>query len=213
LNSAFTFSHSIDDASDFFDSAGEFALSQDSAHRSERGSSGFDERLRSVTYFVWSLPGKRVRLRGWQLSGIFTAQTGQPYTVNTVYDINSDGNLTDRLQTTVGLTAGPASNDRIQVQLAPGVSPMSLLAPAGKDGAVGRNTFRAPGLTSLDGALSRPFAIRERHTMVIRAEAFNALNHPNFGIPVRILETPGFGGSVNTAVPARTIQFAVKYSF
>ncbi len=100
FNSAFTYSHSIDDSSDFFDTAGEFALPQDSAHPSERGSSGFDERLRSVTYFVWNLPGKRAWSSGWRVSGIFTAQTGQPYTVNTAYDVNHDGNLTDRHHTT-----------------------------------------------------------------------------------------------------------------
>lgn len=46
-----------------------------------------------------------------------------------------------------------------------------------------------------------------------RAEAFNSLNHPQFGIPVRILEFPSFGRAVNTTVPARTIQFVLKVQF
>src|SRR5439155_24100087 len=54
-----TWSHAIDDASDYFDSAGATALPQDSLLRSERGSSSFDGRFRSVSHFVWRLPLSR----------------------------------------------------------------------------------------------------------------------------------------------------------
>ena len=66
------------------------------------------------------------------VSGIFTAQTGQPYTVNTAYDVNHDGNLTHRLQTTTGPIPGLAGNDRIQVQAAPGINLLTLLAPVAR---------------------------------------------------------------------------------
>jgi hypothetical protein len=46
FGTAFTWAHAIDDASDFFDSAGSFSLPQNSLHRSERGSSSFDSRIR-----------------------------------------------------------------------------------------------------------------------------------------------------------------------
>ena len=77
---AFTWSHSIDDASDFFAIAGSPALPQNGDQRSERGSSSFDSRLRFANHFVWELPfGTRSRLlRGWQISGILSAQTGVP---------------------------------------------------------------------------------------------------------------------------------------
>ncbi len=55
--------------------------------------------------------------------------------------------------------------------------------------------------------------MREDWTLRFRCEFFNILNRSHFGIPVRILEAPGFGESVTTTVPARTLQFALKLSF
>jgi hypothetical protein len=49
--------------------------------------------------------------------------------------------------------------------------------------------------------------------MIFRAEFFNFVNRANFGIPVRHLEAPAFGQSVDTVTPGRRIQFALKYSF
>jgi hypothetical protein len=36
---------------------------------------------------------------------------------------------------------------------------------------------------------------------------------PQFGIPVRILEAPGFGASVNTTAPNRIVQVAMRVVF
>jgi hypothetical protein len=221
---AFTYSHAIDDASDFFDTSGAFALPQNSRRRSERGSSSFDSRVRSATLFVWDLPWRKNHklLGGWQLNGIHTAQTGQPFTVNTAIDWNTDGNLTDRLNNTVGLRTGPVDGDRrIRLAVAPGFDPSLLLPPNTRaeelanyrDGAVGRNTFRSSGIGNLDLAVVKGFALREDWTLRFRCEFFNILNRSHFGIPVRILEAPGFGESVTTTVPERTLQFALKLSF
>ncbi|HEV2829602.1 MAG TPA: carboxypeptidase-like regulatory domain-containing protein [Pyrinomonadaceae bacterium] len=215
FGTAFTYSHSIDDVSDFFDTAGAFALPQNSLVRSERASSNFDVRMRSVTHFVWDFPkdgffsgGKR--LGGWQLAGIVTAQTGQPYTVNSAFDTNRDGNLTDRLNSTTGLIRGSGS---IQLSLAPGTNPLDLLAASGRDGAVGRNTFRAPGQFNSDISITKFFNFNERFRLNARTEIFNVLNNTNFGVPVRILESPAFGRSTYTTTPPRTVQFVVKFLF
>jgi hypothetical protein len=220
FGTALTYSHSIDDASDIFDLAGSFALPQNSRQRSERGPSNYDVRWRSVTYFVKEylndFPFQKVGkgLGGWQISGTLTAQTGQPYTVNTAFDINRDGNLTDRLDTTSGLIQDPVQGDRrFQLGLVPGLNTFSLLAKDGLDGAVGRNTFRAPGIINFDVSLSKYLIRKEHQSCYFRTEIFNLFNRAQFGIPVRILESPAFGTSVRTIMPARTIQFAIKYSF
>jgi len=221
FGAAFTWAHSIDDSSDFFDTAGAFALPQNNIHPSERGSSSFDVRLRGTGYFVWDLPGfsKRVLVNGWQLAGIVTAQTGQPFTVNSAFDINGDGLLTDRLATTNGLI-GPAVGSTVPnagrttvLALAPGVSPAALLAKPPADGAVGRNTFRAGGIATIDLALSKTFALRERYRLAWKIESFNTANRANFGVPVRILEGPAFGQAVRTIIPARTLQIAGTFAF
>jgi hypothetical protein len=227
VGSALTYSHSIDDASDFFDNAGAFALPQNSVRSSERASSNFDVRLRSATHFVldlqrewfskkeWAGTKKEWLARvlgGFQLAGIFTAQGGQPYTVNSALDINRDGNLTDRLNTTDGIIRDPAAG-RVQLRLAPGVNTRDLLAPDGLDGSVGRNTFRAPHIYSIDFSVTETIPFRDHTRFVVRAEFFNLFNWANYGIPVRILESPGFGTSISILTPPRTIQFVGKFQF
>jgi hypothetical protein len=140
-----------------------------------------------------------------------TLQTGQPYTINTAYDVNRDGNLTDRLQ-----NAGPLRNEDdgpLRLSIAAGSSPLDLLALDRQDGAVGRNTFRASGIANVDTALSRRLKLTENQALFLRLEAFNLFNRTHVGRPVRILESPGFGHAIDTAVPARTLQFALKYTF
>jgi hypothetical protein len=229
FESSLTYSHTIDDASDFFDLAGAFAIPQDNITRSERASANFDTRLRATFNFIWDIPFfKDSRaLGGWQVAGIFTTQSGQPYTVNSTIDVNRDGNLTDRLNSTNGLIYNPVRGDgRIQIGIAPSIDPRSLLAPDGADGSVGRNTFRAPRTSNFDISFIKNFAFtptpkasqagRSDYTYLkfsFRVEIFNLFNQAQFGIPVRILESPAFGSSVRTTVPGRVIQFAFKTSF
>ena len=217
FGSALTYSHSIDDASDIFDTAGSFALPQSSTDTSERASSSYDVRWRSVTHFVAltrrDLPFLKSYMGGWQFSGIVTAQTGQPYTVNSAFDVNLDGNLTDRLDTTAGLLAGGGGERSVLLRLAPGVATSGLLAPTGRDGSVGRNTFRAPGVFTFDLSVMKNFDFTSHRSLLFRADIFNFFNRPHFGVPERILESPGFGRAYRTTVPARTIQLGLKFLF
>ena len=93
------------------------------------------------------------------------------------------------------------------------VDPLSQFAALGHDGAVGRNTFRAPGMATLDLATSKRFRFTENQSLEFRAEFFNLFNRTHFGMPIHQVDFPGFGRSVSTFVPARTIQFALKYNF
>ncbi len=209
-----TWSHVIDGVSDPFDSRGFFSLPQNGSRLDlERASANFDARHRVALYWVWDLPGASVHpiLARWRLAGIGEFQTGQPFTVNTALDQNLDGNLTDRLDTVEGLTLDPSS--RRPVAINPGVDPNDLLAPFLANGRVGRNTFRSDGLATLDLALSRSFALGEQARLGFRLEVFNLLNSTQFGIPIRILESPGFGYAYDTQSSPRSLRFAVKLSF
>jgi len=217
---AYTWSHAIDEVSDVFDLAGSFALPQDDrVTRLERGNAAFDLRHR----LVWSLLGDLpllsrfekssgmagALLGGWQWGAISTWQTGQPFTVNTAYDVNLDGNLTDRIDSTRSIR----TLERGPRLLALEGAPLELLAPLGENGRVGRNTWRARGIFKTDLSFSKRIPIRQDHALTFRVEAFNVWNRSHFAIPVRILEAPSFGSAVNTLVNPRQIQLALKYLF
>lgn len=220
FGAAYTWSHAIDDVSDVFDVAGASALPQDDrALALERGDANFDIRHR----FVLSLTGNAPFLRkfndkkgaagfllgGWEYAAFTTFQTGQPFTVNTSYDVNLDGNLTDRIDTLNGLTRIDSRQQKLQLN----ANPVTLLATLGSNGRVGRNAFRASGVAKTDLAVVKNFKVREGQFILLRVEAFNLFNRTHFAIPVRVLESPSFGKSVDTLLNPRQIQFALKYVF
>jgi hypothetical protein len=99
-------------------------------------------------------------------------------------------------------------------------------APPGQFGNVGRNAIQDPGIIGLDGEIHKVFRIRERHTFQFRLEAFNARNHPNWGMPNRNILSgaarPGlpstaahanFGVVTSTSGAMRQLQLGLKYSF
>lgn len=196
FTTAYTWSHSIDEVSDLFDLEGARALPQNSFdRRAERADANYDLRHRFVYSLIWDLPGfdQNKILGGWQLGSIGTFHTGQPYSVLFCCDQNLDGNLTDRVD--------------------PGAANPSTAR---------RNGFRAPGVATVDLSVNKFFRFSERHKLEFRSEFFNVFNRTNFGIPVHQLFFGGYTVEpatednnlfVDTRVPKRTIQFALKFSF
>ncbi len=186
---AYTWSHAVDEVSDFFRLAGARNIAQShDRRRAERGDANFDVRHRFVFSSIWELPWwKRNNLLGsWQFAAIGTFQGGQPYSIYSFGDDNLDGNFTDRVI--------PLENG-------------TTIAGAG------RNNFRASGTASVDLAATKKFHITTGHHLELRAEFFNLFNRTHFGIPVNEVLFPSFGKPVTTRLPARVIQFALRYSF
>jgi len=65
----------------------------------------------------------------------------------------------------------------------------------GNFGDLGRNVVRGFGMYQLDLAAERPFQLSEHVRLAVRAETYNALNHPLFADPWRYLSSPMFGQS------------------
>ncbi|MGB5036892.1 MAG: hypothetical protein WBQ66_09805, partial [Blastocatellia bacterium] len=233
---AYTWSHAIDDVSDVFPIAGSPVIAQDSFNlASERASASFDVRHRFAASLIWDLPIYRdvtspevddaaFWLGGWQISTLAQGATGQPFTLNIPFDMNLDGNLTDRPLTTNGLTFidshGSQRVDIVDnftltdyVSYNASFTQNGFLILTGQNGATGRNTVRADGQLNWDAAITKRFQFTENQNLEFRTEIFNLLNRANYGIPIRTLFNPGFGSSVETSTPARVIQFALKYSF
>ncbi|MBZ5648147.1 MAG: carboxypeptidase regulatory-like domain-containing protein [Acidobacteriia bacterium] len=108
FQAAYTYSETIDDnptIGALNPGPGDGGLLSDSGDTSlDRGLSDADQRHRLVLYGLWELKygsglprAARVLLGGWQLSGIFLAASGEPYSGLVNFDLNNDGNAaTDR---------------------------------------------------------------------------------------------------------------------
>jgi Carboxypeptidase regulatory-like domain/TonB dependent receptor len=103
---------------------------------------------------------------------------------------------------------------------------MFALQPVGTIGDVSRNILTEPGLVNWDFSLNKDTALPflgEAGRLQFRAEAFNILNHANFG-PAQnggvfsggvkdTVEQPSFSGIISTSTPGRQIQFSLKVLF
>ncbi len=225
---SYTWSKSIDNASNFFASAGDANYAQDSNNiGAERARSSFDVPHRFTGSFVYELPigpgkawgdgwgkGATKLLGGWQLNGIVTMQSGQPYTIALPSEL--DNSNTGR--SSYGFGAG----DRPNVVSDPNLArpdPQRWFDPAaftmppyGSFGNAGRNIVNGPGLANVDFSVLKNVEVSESATLQFRVEFFNMLNTPGFLNPNVFFGTPGFG-RVLAARDGREVQFGAKLIF
>lgn len=219
---SYTLAKAKDDVSDVFDLAGSPALPQNSRNlEGEYGTSNFDVRHKIAYAISYDLPSLKDQgpvvsalLGGWQIASTGRFHTGQPFTVNSIYDVNLDGNLTDRLNNASLISRNDGNNAAVLINSATTPAQLqSMLAAVGSDGSLPRNSFRGRSLLDLDVSFSKRFRFTESQGLQFRVDVFNFIDRTNFAIPVRFLESPGFGSSVDTVTPGRRVQFALKYSF
>ncbi len=72
--------------------------------------------------------------------------------------------------------------------------------------------FHGPGSENTDAAILRDFHLFREHVVQFRMEAFDALNHANFGNPSGSATSTSLG-IVTSSSNARQMQFGVKYRF
>jgi len=78
----------------------------------------------------------------------------------------------------------------------------------------GRSVLTGPGIQNFDFALLKNFRITESKKLQFRAEAFNALNHANFGADGVITHVNDSRfGQVTSAAEGRDVQIALKFLF
>jgi len=202
LSAAYTYSHSIDDSSDWNDSGFVDSYSLNAY----RASSNFDERHIINIGYVYDLPFFKAKglanrfLGGWQWSGITDIESGTPFTlynqgcnpcnstVNGVpTNIPTDNAGVSNSLATAGSYPDVVSNPSAGIpQLPPGnpplvYNPAAFVAPTGLTfGNGGRNNLRNPWRTNFDMALLKHIAVTESKYFEFRAEAFNVFNHREY---------------------------------
>jgi hypothetical protein len=210
-----TWSHSIDDASDPGATLNETNLPQNVNNlAAEKASSSFDHRQRVVLSFIYQLPltgkpnGWMHALFGqWQVGGNFTVQSGAPFTVNISSDQANIGAGPAQRPNTLG---NPNDGSKTPEQWF-NTSAFSLPALY-TFGNAARNAVIGPGLQEFDVSLQKNLPLTEATKLQFRAEAYNLFNHPNFNIPNRTAFTANFG-TISSAQDSRQLQLALKLSF
>jgi len=226
---SYTYSKTLDDVSSFNMSgsapqlvAGENDLAQNPWDlEAEYGRSLFDARHRFVFSYEWQLPfwkdphtWYQHAFGNWQLDGIFSTATGTPFTI---YD-SSNPSLQGQSPEISGFVG-----DRPNVVGNPNNGPKTAaewfntqafqrVTQLGTFGNSGRNIVQAQGFAQLDFGLFKGFRLTESTSLQFRAEAFNILNRVNFAVPNDDISSPTFG-QVQSALPPRQIQFALKFLF
>jgi hypothetical protein len=146
---------------------------------------------------------------GWQISPIFTAYTGQPFTVT---DNGKDVSLTGQLQDRPNVVLPNQVIPAVQTQKQWFNQAAFAVQPAGTYGNSGRFSLYGPGAWNVDVALTRTFKIRERFNLETRGEAFNIFNHANWNLASAALGNTLFG-QVNSFSSPRILQVAMKLTY
>ncbi len=224
---SYTWSKAIDNASNFFQSTGDPNFPQNSYDMAaERGRSNFDVRHRFSTSFSWDLPfGRGQRwladdgwvsavVGGWQTYGIVSLQTGRPFTVALLGEI--DWTNTGRANLGFGNNdrpdlVGDAKLDDPTVERWFNTNAFAFPLP-GSFGNSGRNVVDGPGFQNVNFSVVKNTLLNEDLNLQFRAEFFNLFNHPNFDLPDNFVGSPTFGRIISAQSP-RHIQFGVKLIF
>ena len=156
-------------------------------------------------------------LGGWQIGGILTLRSGQPFTAQLNPNTNGTGkNAQGRLDVirNPNLPSDQRTPDR-WFDTRAFVPPPTFTDARGSfsiPGNEGRDILDGPGLKNFDMTLQKLIRTGERHSLTFRSEFFNLTNHPNFDVPGRQIGTGSFG-KVSSAKSPRLIQFSLRYAF
>ena len=245
---AYTFAHALDNASSAsLGSVNNGDFRDQTNPNLEYGNADFDVRHRFVFSYTYDLPFGRGRMLGknasgfvnqilgnWQMSGVFSAATGNYYTATDTAPVSNSecGGYVGYNCSRPTLVGNPNARPCIPGTLF-NTCAFEHNTAQGTFGNAGRNIIQGPGYKTWDTALVKQFPIREQMHLEFRAEIFNVLNHVNylfgsFGAisveptPVELdpnnintLANPrasNFGYPLASRAP-RQIQFALKFYF
>jgi hypothetical protein len=215
----------------------------------DRGLADFDATHRLVISGSWEIPWDkpfrnshfmRKLTEGWQINGIASFQSGNPFTIFSNDNQSQQASGLDRadvvgkrqtfnartIQTFTpdpngingsclnGETTGNFYFNPLAYDCANVTEGGGI--PLFSFGDSGRNTVRGPGINNVDLSIFKSFKFNERSALEFRTEFFNAFNHTQFLLSGNSSSVFGFTGSfgqVTQARDPRIIQFALKLSF
>ena len=221
LNVAYTYSKTIDLASNFGDQVNPVnqALSRELA--------SFDLRQNLVASYVAQLPAMRWRVlpqaltSGWELGGIARFSTGFPVTLLNYSDSSLWGTQSNGVNNLPAdepnYTRGPLHiNHNPRNGNAYFNTDLFSLPDDGDAGNARRRFFSGPGMMNFDMSLQKAFVMTHALKLLLRVEAFNLFNHAQFFGPQSVngnrTDSTEFGKVVSAGDP-RLLQVAAKINF
>jgi outer membrane receptor protein involved in Fe transport len=198
----YTWSHSIDDASDSWEYVPNASTPNETyGVNPNRGNSNFDVRNRFTWNFIYQIPDSqdshlKILRNGWGINGIVTLQSGQPFQFNYNFEDDFDGSGSFYgVPDVVGPVHYNQSNPNQFINLDAFAVPCTPL-PSGFNGTassctpgtrhygnLGRNSLIGPHFRQFDFSVFKDTQLTERLKMELRFEAYNLFNHPNFANP------------------------------
>ncbi|HKV38561.1 MAG TPA: TonB-dependent receptor [Blastocatellia bacterium] len=224
FGAAYTFSKAID----YQDNDGNPRIQFLPDKQRNKGLAGYDRTQNLQLYGTVDLPfGKGQRwatggvasriLGGWQLNGIMSATSGLPIYIvqgnGGSLNAAGSGQVPDQILSQVNIPGGVGSKTPyFQVSA---YAPVNITSGQQRFGNAGRDNIRGPGYFDLDLSLYRTLTLTERFRLQFRADALNALNHPNFANPGNDISNAGTFGIISstTGVGERDFRFGVRLSF
>ncbi len=238
LDFNYTFSHSIDNSSVIANNNGNFVAGATQVLCNAynlgacKGNSEFDATHQITSDFVYDLPIGRNQvigrnaarwlneiIGGWQIAGIVTWRTGLALdavgNASTTSLAADAGVLFNGNSSAVRSKIHTDSNGQVQFFADPTAALAAFAFPTGLENG-SRDTLRGPHFSNVDLGVAKTFPLfGEKYRLQFRADAFNAFNHPNFGLPDSTITNSTFGVINNLAgqEPARVMQFSLRFDF
>jgi len=233
LQSAYTFSKSMDDTSTG-SAAFDTRFNDQSTGRDTRSVSDYDRPHRFVTTYGYTLPfykgqhgAAAALLGGWDVSGVFTLQSGTPFSVydslgGSVYGLSSPNLVTPTWVSGFSCSNAETSGGILSrlngyIDRAAFVNdPPVANSPDGSTGFgnVPRNCIRGPHQFNIDFSINKVLQLTETQHLKFTTEFFNLTNTPSFQNPgITDINSPAFGQINSVVGTPRLVQFALRYSF
>jgi len=154
-------------------------------------------------------PFAKYVVKGWQINGITTFASGQPFGVLAVDESNTGGNhefYADRV-----CNGNLPVDKRTQAKWFD--TACFTQPPLGRLGDAGRNILRMGGIKNWDFSLFKNIQLEGSKNIEFRSELFNAFNQHSFTVSEVAVNDPKYGQATGTTTDPRIIQFAVKFLF
>jgi hypothetical protein len=199
------------------------------------GYSDLDVRHRFVGSVIWEIPLAKNShdwtskvLGGWQVTGIFNARTGTPFTIyDSTNALGSAPRLAPNGPLGVSVVNDPTQADFFRYIDLTGQPRGAFINPVCECSDFGpypsnmtkRNQFRGPGIWNFDAGVYKNIKIGERYSLQLRGEMFDAFNHANlYVLPGTNDVSNGVVGAAKGLTPnfnkeRRNVQLAVKFIF